>query len=46
MTVAHRHALGPWLHRPQAGARIRKQLEAAAPLVRWLREYVGPSKRM
>ena len=35
----------PWLHRPQACARIRKELEAAAPLVRWLREYVGPSQR-
>jgi uncharacterized protein (DUF2461 family) len=46
MTVARRHELGPWLHRPQAGARIRQQLEEAAPLVRWLREYVGPSKRM
>jgi uncharacterized protein (TIGR02453 family) len=45
MTVSRRHELGPWLHRPQAGARIRKELEAAAPLVRWLREYVGPSPR-
>jgi hypothetical protein len=45
MTVSSRHELGPWLHRPQAGARIRTQLEAAAPMVRWLREYVGPSKR-
>jgi uncharacterized protein (TIGR02453 family) len=44
MTVSRRHELGPWLHRPQAGARIRKELEAAAPLVRWLREYVGPSR--
>jgi uncharacterized protein (TIGR02453 family) len=45
VTVARRHELGPWLHRPQAGARIRKELEAAAPLVRWLREHVGPSQR-
>jgi uncharacterized protein (DUF2461 family) len=45
LTVSCRHELGPWLHRPQAGARIRKQLEAAAPLVRWLREYVGPTQR-
>jgi uncharacterized protein (TIGR02453 family) len=42
LTVARRHALGPWLHRPAAGARIRSELEAAAPLVRWLREHVGP----
>jgi uncharacterized protein (DUF2461 family) len=45
VTVARRHELGPWLHRPQAGARVRKELEAAAPLVRWLREHVGPSQR-
>ena len=42
LTVARRHDLGRWLHRPQAGARIRSELEAAAPLVRWLREQVGP----
>jgi uncharacterized protein (TIGR02453 family) len=41
LTVARRHELGAWLHRPQAGARIRRDLEAAAPLVRWLRERVG-----
>jgi uncharacterized protein (DUF2461 family) len=45
LTVSRRHTLGPWLHRPQAGARVRKELEAAAPVVRWLREYVGPSQR-
>jgi uncharacterized protein (TIGR02453 family) len=45
LTVARRHELGGWLHRPQAGARIRKELEAAAPLVRWLGEHVGPSQR-
>ena len=42
LTVARRHELGSWVHRPQAGARIRAQLDAAAPLVRWLRERVGP----
>ena len=41
LTLARRHELGPWLHRPQAGARIRHDLDAAAPLVLWLREYVG-----
>jgi len=45
LTVHHRHDLGTWLHRPKAGARLRAQLEAATPLVRWLREHVGPSQR-
>lgn len=45
LTVARRHQLGPWLHRPQAGARIRKDLDAAAPLVHWLRERVGAPQR-
>ena len=45
LTVAQRHEVGPWLQRAQAGARIRKELDAAAPLVRWLRERVGPSQR-
>ena len=42
LTVARRHELGSWVQRPKAGARIRAQLDAAAPLVRWLREQVGP----
>jgi uncharacterized protein (TIGR02453 family) len=42
LTVTRRHELGPWLHRPGAGGRIRSELDAAAPLVRWLREHVGP----
>jgi uncharacterized protein (TIGR02453 family) len=45
LTVAHRHEVGPWLHKPGAGTRIRAQLEAASPLVRWLREQVGPTTR-
>ncbi len=45
LTVSRRHELAAWLHRPQAGARIRKELEAAAPLVRWLSDHVGPSQR-
>jgi uncharacterized protein (TIGR02453 family) len=45
LTVSRLHDLGPWLHRPQAGARVLKELEAAAPVVRWLREHVGPSQR-
>jgi uncharacterized protein (TIGR02453 family) len=45
LTVARRHQVGRWLERPAAGARIREQLDAAAPLVRWLRTHVGPSER-
>jgi uncharacterized protein (TIGR02453 family) len=45
LTVARRHELGAWLHKPRAGVRIRSELEAAAPLVRWLREHVGVSQR-
>jgi uncharacterized protein (TIGR02453 family) len=45
LTVSVRHALGPWLQRPSAGPRIRTELQAAAPLVRWLHEHVGPSER-
>ena len=45
LTVTRRHELGPWLHRPKAGRTIREELDAAAPLVRWVRERVGPSQR-
>jgi uncharacterized protein (TIGR02453 family) len=45
LTVARRHGLEPWLHRPSAGDRIREELDAATPLVRWLRAHVGPSER-
>jgi uncharacterized protein (TIGR02453 family) len=44
-TVHRLHPLGAWLHRPRAGRTIREELEAASPLVRWLRERVGPSQR-
>jgi uncharacterized protein (TIGR02453 family) len=44
MVVVQRHDLAAWLHRPEAGARIRAQLAAATPLVRWLRQQVGPSQ--
>jgi uncharacterized protein (TIGR02453 family) len=43
LTVARRHDLEPWLHEPEAGRRVRDGLDAAAPLVRWLRERIGPS---
>jgi uncharacterized protein (TIGR02453 family) len=45
LTVARRHEIGPWLHKPKAGIRIREELQAAAPLVRWLREHVGVAQR-
>jgi uncharacterized protein (TIGR02453 family) len=45
LIVAKRHRIGRWLERPAAGRRIREQLEAGAPLVRWLRSHVGPSTR-
>jgi len=45
LTVARRHDLGAWLHRPAAGPRIREALDSATPLVRWLRTHVGPSER-
>jgi hypothetical protein len=45
LTVHRRHDLGSWLHTPRAGKVISHELEAATPLVRWLREHVGPSQR-
>lgn len=44
MTVHHVEPVGPWLHDPGAGAHVRGLLEAAAPLVAWLRTNVGPSQ--
>ena len=44
LTVARLHELRAWLHKPEAGRRIRDGLDAAAPLVRWLREHVGPAQ--
>lgn len=45
IVVARRHRLGGWLHGPRAGDRIRGDLDAARPLVRWLRKHVGASER-
>jgi uncharacterized protein (DUF2461 family) len=45
LTVSRRHPLARWIHGAGAGRRIRSELDAAAPLVRWLRERVGPSER-
>jgi uncharacterized protein (TIGR02453 family) len=45
LTVARRHESGRWLHRPTAGIRIREELQAAAPLVVWLRKHLGVTQR-
>jgi uncharacterized protein (TIGR02453 family) len=45
VVVTRRHEIGAWIHRPAAGKRIRAELDAAQPLVRWLRKHVGASQR-
>jgi uncharacterized protein (TIGR02453 family) len=45
LTVACRHPLEPWLHEPTCDERVRSELRAARPLVKWLAETVGPSTR-
>jgi uncharacterized protein (TIGR02453 family) len=45
LTVSRRDELGPWAHGPEAGRRVRDSFAAAQPLVRWLREHVGPSQQ-
>jgi len=45
LTVHRRHELEPWLHEPACDELVRAELEAARPLVEWLREHVGPSQR-
>jgi uncharacterized protein (TIGR02453 family) len=44
ITVARRHSLEPWLHKPACDDRIRTELEGARPLVSWLAKHVGPSE--
>jgi uncharacterized protein (TIGR02453 family) len=44
--IAHRHhALEPWLHKPACAKRLQRELESAQPLIEWLAENVGPSRR-
>jgi uncharacterized protein (TIGR02453 family) len=43
LTVSCRHPLEPWLHEPTCDERVRSEMVAARPLVRWLAETVGPS---
>jgi uncharacterized protein (TIGR02453 family) len=45
LTVSRRHALESWLHEPACDERIRSELRAARPLVKWLAETIGPSTR-
>jgi uncharacterized protein (TIGR02453 family) len=43
LTVSCRHPLEPWLYEPICDERVRSEMVAARPLVRWLAETVGPS---
>jgi len=43
LTVSCRHRLEPWLHEPSCDERVRSEMVAARPLVKWLAETVGPS---
>jgi uncharacterized protein (TIGR02453 family) len=43
MIVHRREPLGDWVHSEACEERVRALLDAAAPLVRWLGEHVGPS---
>jgi uncharacterized protein (DUF2461 family) len=42
LTVSRRQDLRGWVHKPEAGRRVRGLVEGATPLVSWLRERVGP----
>ena len=42
LTVSYRHPLEPWLHEPSCDERVRSEMVAARPLVKWLAETVGP----
>jgi uncharacterized protein (TIGR02453 family) len=42
LTVAVTHPPAAWLHKPAAYDQIRESLDAAAPMVKWLRRHVGP----
>jgi uncharacterized protein (TIGR02453 family) len=44
LTVSRRDDLRGWIHKPEAGRRIRERVEAARPLVEWLRKHVGPTQ--
>jgi uncharacterized protein (TIGR02453 family) len=46
LTLHRRHELEPWLHDPACYTRIRAELDAATPFVRWLADHVGASQRL
>jgi hypothetical protein len=46
LTVSRRYPLGARLHKRTCDERVRDGLEAARPLVAWLGEQVGPSRRL
>lgn len=45
LIARRRHTLEPWLHTPACNELLQRQLEAAQPLVEWLAEHVGPTRR-
>ena len=45
LTVSCRHPLEPWVHEPSCDERVRSEMVAARPLVKWLAGTVGPSTR-
>jgi hypothetical protein len=42
--VSKRHELRAWVHKPEAGRRVRGLIDGATPLVDWLRKHVGPTQ--
>jgi len=45
LTLHRRHELEAWVHDPECDTRIRAELDAATPFIRWLADHVGPSQR-
>jgi uncharacterized protein (TIGR02453 family) len=44
LTVSRTYPATAWLHKPAAYDRIRESVDAATPMVNWLRRHVGPSR--
>ncbi|WP_354702192.1 hypothetical protein DSM112329_02546 [Paraconexibacter sp. AEG42_29] len=44
LTVSVTMPPAAWLHKPAAYAHIRESLDAATPMVNWLRRHVGPTQ--
>ncbi len=45
LTVSLTHPATGWLHKASAYERIRESLDAATPVVNWLRRHVGPPQQ-